>query len=94
MSGVEALPKLLEDVVGALVNTQTDIRVVATSINDVLLLEVRVNEMDFGKLLGKEGAHVEALRLLFRSMGRKCGHEVLLRVQAPHRKSNGGLHHG
>ena len=50
--------------------------------NDELgtLISIRVNEADMGKIIGKNGQTISALRLLVRGMGAKNNQKINLKV--------------
>lgn len=48
-----------------------------------VLISVRVHEDDMGKLIGKNGQTVSAIRLLVKAMGARNGHKINLKVLEP-----------
>ncbi len=44
------------------------------------LISIRVNEADMGKIIGKNGQTISALRLLVRGMGAKNNQKINLKV--------------
>ncbi|MCF7905668.1 KH domain-containing protein [Candidatus Gracilibacteria bacterium] len=47
------------------------------------LISVQINEEDMGRLIGKNGKTVSALRLLVRAMGAREGKKINLKVLEP-----------
>jgi len=62
---------------------KADINVEQTEDEIGTLLSVTVNEEDMGKLIGKSGQTVSAIRLLVRAMGAREGKKINLKVIDP-----------
>ncbi len=62
---------------------KADINVEQTEDEIGTLLSVIVNEADMGKLIGKNGQTVSAIRLLVRAMGAREGKKINLKVIDP-----------
>ncbi len=56
--------ELVEYVVKQLVNYPDDVRVSTVKSNDTCLIEISVNEQDRGKVIGRAGQTIKALRML------------------------------
>lgn len=75
--------KFLEHVLSALLDFPQDLKI--SEKNDELgtLFEIQVHESDMGKLIGKGGKTISALRTLIRMMGSKNEQRVNLRITEP-----------
>lgn len=72
--------KFLEYVLSSLLDHPEDLKI--SEIHDELgtLFELEVNEEDMGKLIGKGGKTIKALRTLIRMVGSKTEERVNLRI--------------
>ncbi len=57
-----------------------DIKLEETHDDKGTLISIQVNEADMGKIIGKNGQTISALRLLVRSMGAKNKEKINLKV--------------
>jgi predicted RNA-binding protein YlqC (UPF0109 family) len=62
---------------------KSDISIEQTEDSLGTLLSVKVHESDMGKLIGKGGQTISALRLLVRTMGSRNGEKINLKVLDP-----------
>lgn len=62
---------------------KSDISIEQTEDSLGTLLSIKVNESDMGKLIGKNGQTISALRLLVRAMGARNGQKINLKVLEP-----------
>lgn len=73
----------LQYVLGALVEDPKEL-VIQSQIDDLgILLTVQVSERDMGKLIGKSGQTIKALRTLLRIIGGNAKQRVNLKVLEP-----------
>jgi predicted RNA-binding protein YlqC (UPF0109 family) len=70
----------IEMIVKALVDDAEAVEVREVERRDVLLIEVRVAEGDMGKLIGRQGRTVRALRSLLHAAGAKQNRRYILEI--------------
>jgi predicted RNA-binding protein YlqC (UPF0109 family) len=70
---VEYLTKLIVD------NTE-DVEVGEKSGEKTMVFEIRVNKQDFGKILGKHGKNIQAIRTLVNAVSAKAGKRSTIEV--------------
>jgi len=75
--------ELLTYIVKALVNHPEDVKVERKVDEMGVLLSLKVNPLDMGLLIGKEGATARAIRTLLRVVGVKNHARVNLKVEEP-----------
>ncbi len=75
------MDKLLSDIVKSLVDKPDEVNVVINDNDDTRMFELSVGEGDLGKVIGKKGKNVTALRtLLAAATIKECGKRALLEV--------------
>jgi predicted RNA-binding protein YlqC (UPF0109 family) len=67
---------LVEMLVRALVDDKEAVQVTAVSSEHNTIIEVHVAQGDFGKLIGKQGRHAEAIRTIATGAVRNSKHQV------------------
>ena len=78
---------LIEMVARHLVDDEASVSVKEMRTERMAVYEITVADDDYGKLIGTQGAHVKALRILLSSVARKYGLSAALEVNDPkHRK--------
>ena len=65
------IDQLVEAILRSLCDKQDDIKLQFTEGAEMIVCEIRVATEDVGKVIGKMGRHLEAIRLLVRSAARK-----------------------
>ena len=70
----------IEKVVKALVDDSEAVDIREIDRNGATLIEVRVAPQDVGKIIGKQGRTIRALRSLARIAGAKKNHRCLLEI--------------
>ncbi|MDT4965840.1 MAG: uncharacterized protein QOJ64_577 [Acidobacteriota bacterium] len=70
----------VEMIVKALVDDTEAVEVREVERKDVLLIEVRVAEADMGKIIGRQGRTVRALRSLLHATGVKHNRRYVLEI--------------
>lgn len=82
MSGEHALEakELLAIMARALVDRPDEVEVVEEDEDGETVLEIRVAQGDIGKIVGKEGRTVRALRTIMDAAGRKHGRTLAVEV--------------
>ncbi len=73
----------LRYVLDTLVEDKTQLQIEATTDALGILLTVKVSERDMGKLIGKSGQTVKALRTLLRIIGGNASQRINLKVLEP-----------
>ena len=72
--------EIVEMIVKALVDDKDAVDVREVERRDTLLIEVRVAESDMGKLIGRQGRTVRALRSLLHAAGVKHNRRYILEI--------------
>ena len=73
----EDLAGLVESIVRPLVDVEEDLQITAEETEeDVVLVEIRVNEDDAGKVIGRQGRVIKAIRTLARAAASRDGVSV------------------
>ena len=74
MDSVENIASLVETLVAPLVDYPDDLEVTAEEAEDgTILAEIRVNEEDAGKVIGRQGRVIKAIRTLARAAASRDG---------------------
>ncbi len=61
------MKELLEFIVKSLVTCPEDVEITEKTEGNIITLEVRVNESDMGKIIGKQGKIAKAIRSLMKA---------------------------
>lgn len=77
---------MIESVCKSLVDHEESVKVRETQADSLVVFEVTVHPQDFGQLIGRQGEHAKALRLLLKSAGRKKAVDAHLNIVDPHPK--------
>ena len=64
---------LLESIVKSLVDSKDDIKVVEINFKDSILYQLHVSDDDLGKLIGKKGKTILAIRTIISAASLKAG---------------------
>ena len=73
----EDLAGLVDAVVRPLIEFEDDLEIVADETEDgSILVEIRVNEKDAGKVIGRQGRVIKAIRTLARAAASRAGRQV------------------
>lgn len=75
--------EFLENLIKALVMYPDDVKVVRTVDEMGVLLSLKINPQDMGRIIGKEGTTARAIRLLLRLVGIKNNARVNLKIEEP-----------
>jgi predicted RNA-binding protein YlqC (UPF0109 family) len=75
-----ATAELVEFLAKQLVDEPDAVRVVRTERDDAVVLELHVADGDRGKVIGRQGRVVRALRTLVRASGARAGERTLLEI--------------
>jgi predicted RNA-binding protein YlqC (UPF0109 family) len=71
---------LLAYLVKGLVDSPEEVTVESFEEDDALVLELRVGEDDTGKVIGRSGRTVQAIRTVMRACGSRQGRRVLVDI--------------
>ncbi|MBU4319460.1 MAG: KH domain-containing protein [Proteobacteria bacterium] len=71
---------LIEIIARALVDSPDDVSIKEVQGNSVLILELSVAKMDVGKIIGKQGRNVDAIRTLLNAVSAKNNKRTLLEI--------------
>lgn len=71
---------LLETIVKPLVDNPDDVNITETERDDAVVLELRVNSADMGKVIGKQGRIAKAIRTVMRAVSHKDGKKVIVDI--------------
>ncbi len=74
------LKKLLEALVGKLVDEPGSVVITETEVADQVSLKLEVASSDLGKVIGKEGKTARAIRTILSAAGAKEGKKVALEI--------------
>lgn len=75
----EGLADLVETVVSPLLGNPEDLEITATEDGNTVFIEIRVNPEDAGKVIGRQGRIIKAVRTLTRAAASK--HDMMVDVE-------------
>lgn len=75
--------EFIDYVVKAIVQFPDDVEVTQTTDNLGVLITLKVNKEDMGKIIGKSGQTAKSLRILLRMMGAKTNERFNLKIIEP-----------
>jgi RNA-binding protein (KH domain) len=74
------LRDVVEMVTKSLVDNPNGVNVVEIEGEKTVVIELRVDKADVGKVIGRQGRIARALRTILSAMGRKTGKRVVLEI--------------
>ncbi len=74
------MKQILESIVKSLVDKPRDVQVTEVSGEKTIIFELRCDAKDIGKIIGKSGKTVGAMRTIMNAMAAKQGRKVTLEV--------------
>jgi predicted RNA-binding protein YlqC (UPF0109 family) len=74
------LKEVVETVAKSLVDNPNGVNVVEIEGEKTVVIELRVDKADIGKVIGKQGRIARALRTILSAMGRKTNKRVVLEI--------------
>ena len=80
------MKELVEYLVKALVDKPDEVKIGQTEGESVTILEIRVASEDAGKVIGKEGRIVNAIRTIVKAAGAKNKKRVSVEIMTEERK--------
>jgi len=77
---MSALKDIVEITAKELVDNKDKVRVTEIEGEKTVVIELRVDTAELGKVIGKQGRIARALRTILTSIGRKMGKRVVLEI--------------
>ena len=77
---MSAMKDIVETAARSLVNNTNKVQVTEIEGEKTIVIELRVDPSELGKVIGKQGRIARALRTLLSAMGRKTGKRVVLEI--------------
>ncbi len=77
---MSAMKQIVETTARALVDNPDKVQVKEVEGEKTIVIELRVDPAELGKVIGKQGRIARALRTLLSAMGRKTGKRVVLEI--------------
>ena len=74
------MEELIRSVIMAMVDSPSDVSVKRIGSNSLSIYEVKVAKTDTGKVLGKKGHNIEALRTIINAASKKCRQRSIIEV--------------
>lgn len=75
--------EFLESVIKAIVDNPGDVKVTRTIDEMGVLLNLKVNPEDMGKIIGRQGSTAKAIRTILRVIGTKHNARINLKIEEP-----------
>jgi predicted RNA-binding protein YlqC (UPF0109 family) len=74
------MKEILESIAKSLVDAPNEVQITEINGEKTIIFELRCNAKDVGKIIGKSGKTVGAMRTLLNSMASKQGRKAMLEV--------------
>lgn len=74
------MKQILENIIKSLVDAPNEVQVIEVNGEKTIIFELRCNAKDVGKIIGKNGKTVGAIRTLLNSMAAKQGRKAMIEV--------------
>ena len=74
------MKQVLETIARSLVDSPSDVQITEIDGDKTIVFELRCNAKDVGKIIGKSGKTVGAMRTILNSMASKQGRKAMLEV--------------
>lgn len=74
------MKELVEHMARTLVENPDGVSVEETTQEDMTVYELRVEEADLGRVIGKEGRIAKAMRMIIRSAAARHGHKATIEI--------------
>ncbi|MDZ8117214.1 KH domain-containing protein [Pontiella agarivorans] len=74
------MKRILETIAKSLVDAPNEVQITEVDGEKTLIFELRCNAKDVGKIIGKSGKTVGAMRTILNSMAAKQGRKAMLEV--------------
>ena len=76
------MKELLEYIAKSLVDYPDDVSVTEATEGNTLILELRVNDADMGKVIGKQGRIAKSIRSVIKAASVNCGKKVNVEIKS------------
>jgi predicted RNA-binding protein YlqC (UPF0109 family) len=74
------IKEFVEYLVKLIVDNLEEVKVVEKSGEQTIVFEIRVSKQDFGKIIGKHGKNIQAIRTLVNAVSAKAGKRATIEV--------------
>ena len=74
------MKEFIEYIAKQLVDNPESISVEETNNENTIMITLKAANDDIGKVIGKQGKHAQAMRVLLNAVGAKGGHRTLLQI--------------
>lgn len=74
------MKELVEYIVKALVDKPEDVRINEVKSEKTIILELKVDQQDIGKVIGKQGRIIKAIRIVINAAAAKSMSRVVLEI--------------
>ena len=74
------IKEFVEYLIKLIVDKTEEVEVSEKSGEKTIVFEIRVNKQDFGKILGKHGKNIQAIRTLMNAVSAKAGKRATIEV--------------
>jgi len=85
--------QVIEHIIKSLVDDESAVKLKVTEEEDKVNVEVQVADRDMGRVIGKEGATVSAIRTILKNCNSKDGKRYFIQI-GDKRQGEGGGHGG
>ena len=74
------IKEFVEYLIKLIVDKPEEVEIAEKRGEQVIIFEVRANKQDFGKILGKHGKNIQAIRTLVNSVSAKAGKRSIIEI--------------
>lgn len=74
------IKEIVEYLVKLIVDKPEEVEVAEKQGEHVIIFEVQANKQDFGKILGKQGKNIQAIRTLVNAVSAKAGKRTIIEI--------------
>jgi predicted RNA-binding protein YlqC (UPF0109 family) len=74
------IKEIVEYLVKQIVDKPEEVEIAEKRGEQVIIFEIRVNKQDFGKILGKHGKNIQAIRTLVSAVSAKSGKRTIIEI--------------
>ena len=74
------IKEVVEYLVKLIVDNPEEVEIAETRGEQMIIYEIRVNKQDFGKILGKQGKNIQAIRTLVKAVSAKAGKGATIEI--------------
>ena len=74
------IKEFVEYLIKLIVDKPEEVEIAEKSGEKTIVFEIRVNKQDFGKILGKHGKNIQAIRTLVNAVSAKAGKRATIEV--------------